>query len=74
MHLKLNGTDIGTLYCNIQITRKTLTESYSSFIKKLEEGKVTFDYEKVKVTIKSYRKYYANEEYIYIEGSELSFA
>ena len=73
MDLKLNNVVVGKFYCNIQIDRASLSEPYTDFILKLREGKVVLDYENVKMTIKSYRKYYADEDRLYIEGSELSF-
>ena len=73
MNIKLDDDVIGKIYCNLQITKKSLKEPYPDFLKKWKSGILKVELGKVKVTIEAYRRTYSDEENVYFEGAELKF-
>ena len=72
MKLLSGKKEIGSIYCNIQISKEAFSESITDVLDKLKEGSLIVTLDKSKFKIASYRRVHQDENSIYLEGAELA--
>jgi hypothetical protein len=82
MDLNINQEQVGHIYFNIQLDKTKLIEKMATNLKnktmtdvlnELKSTKYFFNLNNQKLYIKSFRKFYTDEEHIYFEGAEIDF-
>ena len=71
MELKVKGSAVGAMYCNIQLSMDAFDVSHSEVMEQLKSGSMTLDLGNGKFTLLKYRRVYTVEGTFYIEGAEL---
>ena len=73
MDLTIDSTKVGEIYFNIKLEISKTGLSLPDLKAKLANKQLQAKVDSISFTVDSYRKYYTDNEYLYVEGAVLKF-
>jgi len=72
MKLTINGKEVGTIYCSVQLDKSSFDTNFSDVLDKLKNGDLLLELDKGAYKVSSYRRFYQDEKSFYLEGAVLA--